>query len=105
MSKKLKVNDKVVISFLGAKYEGQVVNVRPDSHYDIRKNDGILIPKCAWQKDAHKKAPWMILAKIADGEPMPDLTEKSTKSEDISKQELHEKIEQQKDFVRGKFKK
>ena len=67
MSKKLKINDRVVVQFLGAKYESQVIAIRPDSHYDLRKTDGTIIPNCAWQKDAHKKAPWWIVARIDGG--------------------------------------
>ena len=105
MSKKLKVNDRVVVQFLGVKHECQVVGIRPDSRYDLRKKDGIIIPNAPWQKEAHKKAPWFILAKIADGESMPILPEISPKSEEINKSELDAKIEEQKKFIRGKVKK
>jgi hypothetical protein len=105
MSKKLKINDRVVVQFLGAKHESQVIAIRPDSHYDVRKKDGIIIPNCAWQKDAHKKAPWFIIAKIAEGEKMPILPENPPKSEEINKSELDAKIKEQKQFIRGKVKK
>lgn len=105
MSKKLKINDRVVVQFLGAKYESQVIAIRPDSHYDLRKTDGTIIPNCAWQKDAHKKAPWWIVVRIDGGVVTPILPEKSPKSEEINKSELDEKIEEQKSFIRGKHKK
>jgi len=105
MSKKLKINDRVVVQFLGAKYESQVIAIRPDSHYDLRKTDGTIIPNCAWQKDAHKKAPWRIVARIDGGVVTPISSENPTKSEEINKTELDAKIEEQKQFIRGKVKK
>jgi len=105
MSKKLKVNDRVVVQFLGVKHECQVVGIRPDSRYDLRKKDGIIIPNAPWQNDMQKKAPWFIIAKIADGQSMPIEPEILPNSEEINKSELDEKIEQQKQFVRGRIKK
>jgi hypothetical protein len=105
MSKKLKINDRVVVQFLGAKYESQVIAIRPDSHYDLRKTDGTIIPNCAWQKDAHKKAPWWIVARIDGGVVTPISPEKPTKSEEINKSELDAKIKKQKQFIRGNIKK
>jgi hypothetical protein len=106
--KKLKVGDRVICRFLGAKDIGTVTEITAPGQYKVKLDRGTILPKSEWYDPTDKKhaaKPWHIHEYVGCTELNKTELNSDIPKDTLDKKELKDAIKKQKDFIRGRAKK
>lgn len=99
---KFKIGDWVTCRFLGSPCEGVILEERNDGNYNVRLQNGRVLPNINWYDPDNKKKPWFI--ESFNGVTI-DLPEQYTADDKASDNKIQQAFEEQKKYIRGKIKK
>jgi hypothetical protein len=97
MAKSLKQGTEVMFRMLGELTRGTIINEREDGNFDLRSENGKIIPNINWYDPQQKRKPWYI---VQAGK-----TNVDPKTMSSDEQSVQQAYEEQKQFLRGKVKK